>query len=129
MAQFITSTPIKSITGKFSKHERLTMRCKTWHFPDGRVFGYGPKEVYTQDKRDYKKYPRTPAEQAQYEHWVAVCREAARITKDRTHPRYDELATRYTAQLQGKPDAALTKRICQFPNFVRAVLVHEKRPV
>jgi len=125
MARFETSAGIDGITGKFDKKSCLTMRQKAWHYPDGRVFGYGPKEVYSQEKRDYKRTPRTPAEQAQYEKWVAACQEASRITKDTSHPRYAEMVERHTAQLRGKPDAGVGKRICQFGNFVRAVLVRE----
>ena len=82
MAQFTTEAGIDGLTGKFSKHSRLVMRQKEWHYPDGRVFGCGPKEVYAYEKRDYKRDPRTPAEQAQYERWKAVCQEASRIAKD-----------------------------------------------
>lgn len=125
MAQFETSAGIDGITGKFNKHTRLTMRQKQWHYPDGRVFGCGPKEVYSQEKRDYKRNPRTPAEEAQYDKWVAVCREAKRITKDPNHPRYAEMVSRHAAQLRGKPEPAIGKRICMFGNFVRAVLIRE----
>lgn len=125
MAHFETSAGIDKITGKFNKRTRLTMRQKQWHYPDGRVFGCGPMEVYSQEKRDYKRNPRTPAEQAQYEKWKAVCQEASRITKDPTHPRYAEMVSRHAAQLRGKPDVAIGKRICMFGNFVRAVLVRE----
>lgn len=126
MAQFTTEAGIDGLTGKFNKHSRFVMRQKEWHYPDGRVFGQGPKEVYAFEPRDYKRNPRTPAEQAQYDKWVAVCREASRIAKDPTHPRYQEMYERHMAQLKGKPDPVLgKKRICQFGNFVRAVLIHE----
>ena len=126
MARFTTEAGIDDLTGKFSKHSRLVMRQKEWHYPDGRVFGHGPKEVYDQAKRDYKRHPRTPAEQVQHEKWVAACREASKIAKDVNHPRFQEMVERHIAQLHGQPDAALgKKRICQFGNFVRAVLVRE----
>lgn len=125
MAQFETSTGIDGITGKFGKKEQLTMRRKTWRYPDGRIFGYGPKEVYSQEKRDYKRNPRSAAEQVQYEKWTETCKEASRITKDPTHPRYQEMMTRHSAQLRGKPEPSIGKRICMFGNFVRAVLIHE----
>lgn len=123
MAIFETSAGIDGITGKFNKATRLTMRQKTWHYPDGRIFGKGPKEVYAQEKRDYKKHPRTPAEQAQYEKWVAACKEASLIAKDQMHPRYAEMVARHAAQLRGKADATVGKRICQLGNFIRAVLI------
>ena len=127
MAQFTTAAGIDGLTGKFSKHSRLVMRQKEWHYPDGRVFGYGPKEMYDLTIRDYKRNPRTPAEQVQYERWKAVCQEASRIAKDPTHPRYQEMVSRHTAQLKGHPDPVLGKKqICQFGNFIRSVLLHEQ---
>ena len=128
MARFETSVGIEDVVGKFDKKSRITMRRKAWKSPDGKsIFGYGPKEMYGQDPRDYKKNPRTPAEQVQYEKWKAVCQEASRIAKDVNHPRYQEMVERHLAQIKGKPDALLgKKRICQFGNFVRAVLIRER---
>ena len=126
MAKFQTEAGIEGMTGKLSKRSRLVMRKKEWHYPDGRVFSEGPKEVYELRDRDYKRNPRSHAEQEQYERWKAVCQEASRIAKDPTHPRYQEMVERHMAQLKGKPDPALGKKqICQFGNFVRAVLCHE----
>ena len=126
MAQFETSAGIEDITGKLNKRQSLIMRQKHWRYPDGRIFGCGPKEVYKQNARDFKRNPRTPAEEAQHQRWIAACREASRITKDPNHPRYQEMVSRHTSQLNGNPDPLLgTKRICQFGNFVRAVLIHE----
>lgn len=103
------------------------MRRKKWRYPDGRVFGYGPKEIYSQEVRDYKRKPRTAAEEVQHKKWTFVCQEASRITKDASHPRYSEMVMRHAAQLKGKPDPVLGKRrICQFGNFVRSVLLHEQ---
>ena len=126
MAKFQTEAGIEGMTGKLSKRSRLVMRKKEWHYPDGRVFSEGPKEVYEPRDRDYKRNPRSHAEQEQYERWKAVCQEASHIAKDPTHPRYQEMVERHMAQLKGKPDPALGKKqICQFGNFVRAVLCHE----
>ena len=126
MARFETSAGIDGLTGQFNKRTRLTMRQKQWKYPDGQVFGYGPKEMYGQERRDYNRHPRSPAEQRQYEKWTAACQEASRIVHDSTHPRYAEFCARHAAQLHGKPDAVLgKKRICQFGNFVRAVLMKE----
>ena len=106
--------------------QSLTSRQKHFHYPDGRIFGCGPKEVYQQQQRDFKRNPRTPAEEAQHQRWTAACREAARITKDPNHPRYAEMVSRHASQLDGQPDPVLgKKRICQFSNFIRAVLIHE----
>jgi hypothetical protein len=126
MAIFETSAGIDGITGKFNKQTRLTMRQKHWHYPDGKIFGCGPKEVYSQEKRDYKRNPLTPAEQVQHSKWKFACQEASCITKDPNHPRYQEMVSRHAVQLRGKPDPAIgKKRICQFGNFVRAVLLKE----
>lgn len=127
MAKFETSAGIEDMTGKLGKKSVLTMRRKKWRYPDGRVFGYGPKEIYSQDVRDYKRKPRTAAEEVQHKKWTFVCQEASRITKDASHPRYSEMVMRHAAQLKGKPDPVLgKKRICQFGNFVRSVLLHEQ---
>ena len=127
MAKFETSAGIEDMTGKLGKKSVLTMRRKKWRYPDGRVFGYGPKEIYSQEVRDYKRKPRTAAEEVQHKKWTFVCQEASRITKDASHPRYSEMVMRHAAQLKGKPDRVLGKRrICQFGNFVRSVLLHEQ---
>ena len=126
MAQFETSAGIEGIVGKLAKQQGLTMRQKLWRYPDGRIFGGGPKEVYNQEKRDYKRHPRTAAEQAQYTKWTEVCREASKIAKDAAHPRHAEMVARFEAQLYGKPDPVIApKRIGQFGNFIRSVLMHE----
>ncbi|MEE1095666.1 MAG: hypothetical protein UH084_03725 [Paludibacteraceae bacterium] len=127
MAKFETSAGIEDMTGKLGKKSVLTMRRKKWRYPDGRIFGYGPKEIYSQEVRDYKRKPRTAAEEVQHKKWTFVCQEASRITKDASHPRYSEMVMRHAAQLKGKPDPVLGKRrICQFGNFVRSVLLHEQ---
>ncbi|MEE0923570.1 MAG: hypothetical protein UIB40_04510 [Paludibacteraceae bacterium] len=127
MAKFETSAGIEDMTGKLSKKSVLTMRRKKWRYPVGRIFGYGPKEIYSQEVRDYKRKPRTAAEEVQHKKWTFVCQEASRITKDASHPRYSEMVMRHAAQLKGKPDPVLGKRrICQFGNFVRSVLLHEQ---
>ena len=127
MAKFETSAGIDDMTGKLGKKSVLTMRRKKWRYPDGRIFGYGPKEIYSQEVRDYKRKPRTAAEEVQHKKWTFVCQEASRITKDASHPRYSEMVMRHSAQLKGKPDHVLGKRrICQFGNFVRSVLLHEQ---
>lgn len=125
MAVFETSAGIEGLTGKFNKQTRLTMRQKHWKYPDGSICKCGPKEVYSQEKRNYKKSPLTAAERVQKTKWTDACQEASRIAKDVTHPRYEEMVTRHLAQLYGKPDPVVGKCICQFGNFVRSVLVHE----
>ncbi len=128
MAQFETSAGIEKLTGKLAKKSSTTTRQKTWHYPDGRIFGYGPKEVFCPDKRDYTRHPRKGEEAKQHQRWTAACREASRITKDASHPRYKEMCARHEAQLYGKPDPLLgKKRICQFGNFVRTILVREQK--
>ena len=125
MAQFETSAGIDGITGKFNKHTHLTMRQKKWHYPDGKVFGCGPKEVYSQEQRDFKRHPRVGAEAAQHSKWTEACREASRIQKDPLHPRHQEMVERHAAQLFGKVDPVVGKRIAPFGNFICSVLMHE----
>ena len=60
MAQFETSAGIEGITGKLNKRQSLTSRQKHFHYPDGRIFGCGPKEVYEQQNRDFKRYFDAP---------------------------------------------------------------------
>lgn len=128
MAKFETSAGIDDLVGQFDKVSGLTMRRKAWRYPDGKIFGYGPKEMYKLNDRDYKHNPRTPGEQVQYEKWTALCQEASRIEHDPNHPRYQEMVERHLAQLKGQPDPVLgKKRICQFGNFIRSVLSHESK--
>ena len=102
------------------------MRKKQFKYPNGKIFGCGPKEAFARDKRDYKRSPRTPAEEVQHARWTALCQEASRIEHDPNHPRYQEMVERHMAQLKGQPDPVLgKKRICQFGNFIRSVLSHE----
>ena len=127
MAQFETVDPVEELTGKWSSNSNIIMRRKTFRHPDGRIIRKGPNEAYEMDKRDYKRAPRTEAEQRQYERWTRVCREASCITKDEHHTRRAEMQTRYTAQLDGEPDSKIGKHITLFGNFVRAVLMKEGR--
>lgn len=126
MAQFTTAVCIEDLTGKLSKSERITMRQKTFRLPNGKIIKRGPKEAFGRDKRDYKRSPRTPAEEIQNNKWKAVCQEASRIIHDVGHPRYDELYARWLNQANGHADPVTGKRIiAQFGNFVRAVLLRE----
>ena len=87
----------------------------------GEVVGLGPKEIYAQERRDYKEHPLTPNETVQRSRWREACREAGAIIRDKNHPRFMEMYHRWRAQLTS--DAPCK----QFPNFVRAVLASEKR--
>ena len=126
MANFTTASGIDDVTGKFSKSDRITMRQKKFCLPNGKVIKCGPKEAFARDKRDYKRSPRTPAEQVQHDKWKAVCAEASRIEHDETHPRHEELYQRWLRQANGFSDPVTgNKLIGQFGNFVRSVLSHE----
>ena len=126
MANYDPTIIFEDFSGRLEKHSNITMRRKKWRYSDGRIFGYGPKEVYGQNDRDYKRSPRTPAEQVQHGKWTEACREASRITHDPSHPRYAEMLARHQAQLRGKPDSVIKpKRICRFLNFVTSILLHE----
>ena len=104
MAIFTTAPGIDDLTGKLSKRDRIVMRQKEFRLPNGKIIKYGPKEAFARDKRDYKRSPRTPAEEVQNSKWQAVCQEASRIIHDEDHPRYAELYERWINQANGKPD-------------------------
>jgi len=109
------------------------MRRKVWKDDTGHVVAYGPQEYFHREKRDFKRSPRTAAEQAQASIWRDVCREASAIYKNEAHPRYEELRARWNAQFKGRGDAFLnegrTKKVVygMFPVFVRMVLLKEKK--
>jgi hypothetical protein len=84
MAIFTTAPGIDELTGKFSQKDRIVMRKKQFKYPNGKIFGCGPKEAFARDKRDYKRSPRTEAEEVQHARWTAVCQEASRI--EQLHP-------------------------------------------
>ena len=126
MAQFTTAAGIEDLTGKLSQRDRITMRQKTFRLPNGKIIKRGPKEAFARDKRDYKRAPRTPAEEVQHTKWQETCQEGSRITHNPDHPRYDELYQRWLRQANGHPDPVTGKRIiAQFGNFVRVILLQE----
>ena len=126
MARFTTAAGIDDLTGKLSKRDRIVMRQKTFRLPNGKIIKRGPKEAFARDKRDYKRSPRTPAEQVQNTKWQAACQEASRIIHDVGHPRYAELHARWIRQANGYADPVTGKRLIpQFGNYVRAVLSKE----
>ena len=124
MAHYEPATEFTHFSGALSKTKDTQRFCvtriKSVKDPiTGEVLGIGPKEIYAQDRRDYKRHPLSPAEQAQRERWREACRLAAVIVRDRSHPRYMSLYARWRDQLQS------AKPITQFPNFVRSVLAAE----
>ena len=126
MARYVPTAGFESFTGALSKKKdyahRLVTRRKGVKDPiTGEVVGLGPKEIYAQEPRDYKKHPLTQGEVNQRSKWREACREAGAIIRDKNHPRFMELYHLWRAQLT-------TDEPCkQFPNFVRAVLASEKR--
>ena len=126
MARYTATIGFDNFSGalkKEKKAERLTVtRIKRVKDPiTGEVVGLGPKEIYVQDKRDYKLHPMTEKEKVQREKWREACKEASEILKDKSHPQYMELYYRWRAQLRDD------KPYKQFPNFVRSVLVAERK--
>ena len=86
----------------------------------GEVIGFGPNEIFLQERRDYTQNPLTTKELAQRAKWSAACVLSKEILADKSHPRYMELYQLWRAQLSSP------KPCKQFPNFVRAVLVREQ---
>ena len=124
MAHYTPTAEFEYFTGALSKKkdtQRLCVtRIKSVKDPiTGEVVGLGPKEIYAQERRDFKKKPLTPAEQAQRAKWREACKAASAIIRDKSHPRYMELYHRWREQLTADTPCK------QFPNFVRAVLVNE----
>ena len=124
MARYTTDQGLGDITGalkKDKKASRLSItRVKSVKDPvTGEVVGHGPKEIFIQNKRDYRHHPMTEGEKSQRDKWRAACHAASEIVKDPSHPRYMELYELWRKQLSAdKPSK-------QFPNFVRSVLVAE----
>lgn len=127
MARFETNAQFTDLTGKLSKDSDIIMRQKTWRHPiTGEIMKVGPKEMFVQQKRDFKRNPRRGAEAEQHDRWKAACREAQEICSHPLHPRYKELHDRWLAQLDGTPDPALNgKQVLHFANFVRALLARD----
>lgn len=126
MAHYKPTDGFGYFTGALSKKKiqgvnRMTItRRKTVKDPiTGEVVGLGPKEIYTQERRDYTAHPLTAGETRQRSHWHEACREASAIIHDKSHPRFREFYNRWVEHVQS------TDTPMQFPNFVRAILVHE----
>ncbi len=124
MARYQPTIAFKFLIGALSKNKdqkRLCItRIKTVKDPiTGEVVGHGPKEIYAQERRDYKYHPLTEKEQAQRVKWREACKAAAEIIKDTSHPRYMEFYHRW------REHANATEKPMQFPNFVRAELAKE----
>ena len=123
MAHYVPSAGFENFTGALSKKKMQNRLCVTRRKSvkdplTGEVLALGPKEIYVQERRDYKAHPLTKKEVAQRSRWREACREAGAICRDKSHPRYMELYERWRAQLTDKEPM-------QFPNFVRSVLVKE----
>ncbi len=127
MAHYEPATEFTHFSGALSKTKDTQRYCvtriKSVKDPiTGEVLGMGQKEIYAQERRDYKRHPLTPAEQAQREKWREACRQASAIVRDKNHPQYMELYHRWREQLN-------TATPCkQFPNFVRAELARDRKP-
>ena len=133
MAVAELSPGLESLRGKLSGKSGMQMRFKVWKDDTGHVIKVGPQEYFRRESRDYKRSPRTAAEERQAGIWREVCREASVIIKDKNHPRYAELRARWNAQFKGGCDAFLnegrTEKVVygMFPVFVRMVLLKERK--
>ena len=133
MAVANLSPGIESLRGKLAKKSCMQMRFKKYRDDSGRVIQCGPQEFFHRESRDYKRSPRTAAEQAQANIWKEVCMEASTIYKNPEHPRYAELRARWNAQFKGSGDPYLNEGRTEsviygmFPVFVRMVLLKERK--
>jgi hypothetical protein len=129
MAHYVPTDGFENFTGALSKkkiqgvhHMTVTRRKKVKDPLTGEVVGFGPKEIFSQNHRDYKENPLTQGETVQRSRWREACREAPLICRDKNHPRFMEMYKRWRAQLSSNEPCQ------QFPNFVRTVLANEKSP-
>lgn len=133
MALADLSPGIESLRGKLAKESGMQMRFKLYRDDSGRVIKRGPQEFFRRESRDYKRSPRTEAEQAQAQIWKEVCSEASKIYRNPEHPRYAELRGRWNAQFKGSGDPYLNEGRKEsviygmFPVFVRMVLLKERK--
>ena len=121
MAHYKPTDAFEFLTGALSKKKDTRRYCvtriKSVKDPiTGEVLGQGPKEIYAQERRDYKHHPLTEKEQAQRAKWREACQAAAEIIKDPSHPRYMELYQRWRTHV------STAEKPMQFPNFVRSEL-------
>ena len=124
MAHYVPSDGLGHFTGALSKkkeNKRLTTtRRKRIKDPiTGEIVGWGPKEIYLQNRRDLGEHPLSDNEKRSRADWRVTCCEAPAIINDKNHPLYMEFYNRWRAQLNS-PNV-----IKQFPNFVRHVLSKE----
>lgn len=121
------------VSGRGAASSLMVMRIKSYRDDKGRIIMMGPQEFYRLRKRDYKRSPRSAAEEKQAGIWQEVCRDASAIYKHPDHPRYADLRERWNAQFNGRYDAFLNegrkeKKIYgMFPVFVRMVLLKERK--
>lgn len=124
MAHYVPSDGLGHFTGALNKKKEqsriTTTRRKRIKDPlTGEQVGWGPKEIYVQERRDFDEHPLTENEKRSRADWRVVCREAPAIINDKSHPRYMELYHRWREHVQS------TEHPMQFPNFVRHVLSQE----
>ena len=133
MAVVKLSPGIEELRGKLAKRSGFQMRIKEYKDDSGRVIKYGPQEYFDRRSRNYKRSPRTAAEQAQASIWKEVCGDASAIYRHPEHPRYAELRARWNAQFKGSGDPYLNEGRREsviygmFPVFVRMVLLKERK--
>ena len=126
MAHYKPMDGFENFTGALSKkkiqgvhHMTVTRRKRVKDPLSGEVVGFGPKEIYAQERRDYDEHPMTAGEVNQRGKWREACRMASIIIKDKSHPRFMELYHRWRDHVRSA-DTPM-----QFPNYVRAVLASE----
>lgn len=124
MAHYVPTAEFEQFTGALSKRKNQSRLYVTRHKSvkdpiTGDVVGFGPKEIYAQERRDLKEHPLTIKELKQRSRWRQACREASAIIHDKSHPRFMELYLRWREQLTSDAPCKM------FPNFVRSVLIHE----
>ena len=122
MAHLTTSAGINLLNGALNKKQNKLSITRVKPVKDpitGEVVGFGPKEIYIQERRDMNEHPLSVNEKRSRADWRVICREAPAIINNKSHPRYMELYHRWREHILS------SNTPMQFPNFVRHVLSQE----
>ena len=122
MAHLTTSAGINLLNGALKKKQNKLSITRVKPVKDpiiGEVVGFGPKEIYIQERRDMNEHPLSDNEKRSRADWRVICREAPAIINNKSHPRYMELYHRWREHILS------SNTPMQFPNFVRHVLSQE----
>ena len=98
MAHYVPAEEFKELTGALSKRKDIRRYCITRikHVKDpltGEVVGTGPKEIYAQNRRDYRSAPLTPGEQVQRSRWRSLPRSLSHLPRQVPSPLHGDVSS------------------------------------